>query len=216
MAGKVALASFIQTCIGVTRYSKLATGWQVLLWGRRSYRPPAPRRVKQALLASHGLPNTPWVETGTHAGTTAAFLSSIAPVVYTIEPSQTYYEKARRKFERTNVKVLEGTSEEVMPQLLSTLRGDLNFWLDGHYSGSDTFLGESATPIMAELASISEALEQLRDVVILIDDFRCFVERDGEYGYYPPPNELVSWGRTNGFDWTVEHDIFILTRKFVT
>lgn len=208
------MVALLRVIIGVSRYERLATARQVHGWTKKALSPPAPRRVKHMVLERHGIPGAAWVETGTHAGTTASFLSARAPTVYTIEPSRKYFELGLQKFAETNVNILNGTSETILPDLLPSLRGDLNFWLDGHYSGDDTFLGAVATPILSELREISLSLRNLQNVTIFIDDFRCFVERDGLYGIYPAPDTLVSWGAANNFSWTVEHDIFILKRMF--
>jgi hypothetical protein len=73
----------------------------------------------------------------------------------------------------------------------SFLSGNLNFWLDGHYSDGITFKGDKDTPIVDELNHISMNLDRYNEVCVLIDDVRCF---DPECPYvftgYPTPAVL--------------------------
>ena len=69
-----------------------------------------------------------------------------------------------------NVEILKGLSEEVLPSLLPRLSGDINFWLDGHYSGGITGCGTNEFPIMEELESILQW--NVKKEVIYIDDLR--------------------------------------------
>jgi hypothetical protein len=64
----------------------------------------------------------------------------------------------------------KGLSEEVLPFLLPTLSGDINFWLDGHFSGGITHKGPQDTPILDELVSISKYLRHFGTVCVMIDD----------------------------------------------
>jgi len=104
---------------------------------------------------------------------------------------------------------LPGTSEEQLPQLLPTLSGDVNFWLDGHYSAGMTYQGSVDTPIVAELACIEGQMPRFRNIVVLIDDVRCFDPTAPEFAQYPSLDLLVDWARRNRFHWHIEHDIFV-------
>ena len=93
--------------------------------------------------------------------------------------------------------------------MLSGLTGDVSFWLDGHYSGGDTYQGPLDTPIREELNEISQMLDQLNSVSVFVDDIRCFDPSSQEYSQYPSRNWLAQWADQNGLNWTIEHDIFI-------
>jgi hypothetical protein len=97
----------------------------------------------------------------------------------------------------------------VFPVPLSRIRGDVNLWLDGHYSSGITFKGPQDTPIHKELDSISRNLDQFRKVCVLIDDIRCFNPRLPEYTTYPSLDMLVAWATKHKLDWHIEHDIFV-------
>jgi len=99
-------------------------------------------------------------------------------------------------------------SEEVLPKILSTLEGNVCFWLDGHYSGGNTFAGPSDTPLLFELEQISKFISDWDRVVIAIDDIR-FCGKFHIYGKYPALNHLVDFARAHDLSWHIEHDIFV-------
>jgi hypothetical protein len=102
-------------------------------------------------------------------------LSRTASFVHSIEPSPELVANARAKFKNTpNVEIIQGLSEEALPALLPKLSGDLNFWLDGHYSGNFTFKGPLDTPVKEELAAIAANLSRPDRVTVPIDDIRDF------------------------------------------
>ena len=178
-------------------------------WGNRGWSDFAPQFVKEKIFEKYALPDAIWIETGTFRGKTTRFLSRLASQVYTIEAAEKYYENARKRFSGTNVKVLHGLSEEVMPGLLPGLSGDICFWLDGHFSAGDTFEGAKHCPVEDELDCIAQNMGQFSRVSILIDDVRCFLPSETSYRDYPTLDFLVDWCRTHGFEWRIEQDIFI-------
>ena len=179
-------------------------------WRRRGYSDHAPQFVKEALFARYAIPGATWIETGTFMGKTTQVLAGLSPRVYSIEPAPRLYERATRKFAGSHVTVLNGVSEEVFPELLPTLSGDVCFWLDGHFSGGSTFQGATACPIEQELDTITACLPQFGKLTILIDDVRLFVHNTGAFADYPSLDYLVDWARARGFEWRIEHDIFII------
>lgn len=179
-------------------------------WDKRDFAAPSPHFIKQRVLLRNGLPSATWVETGTYMGETTRVLSKVASMVYSVEPEPKLFARADQLFRDTaNVKILNGTSESVFPGLLSKLSGDVCFWLDGHYSAGLTFKGEKDTPIIEELAAISESLGRMGKVVVLIDDIRCFNPKLPEFASYPPIDFLVDWARKHKMSWHIEHDIFV-------
>jgi hypothetical protein len=180
-----------------------------LEWAQRKFEAPSPANIKRSVLMRLGHPGGTWVETGTFMGDTTALLTSSANAVYTIEPEHTLYEKAARRFaEDPKVTVLHGLSENVFPTLLPTLKGIVNFWLDGHYSGGITHQGPTDCPVREELQNIQANLHLYDKVAVLIDDMRCFNPTILEYSDYPSLDYLVDWARSNHLNWHIEHDIF--------
>lgn len=179
-------------------------------WSDREFAPPSPYFIKQKVLLRNGLRDATWVETGTYMGDTTKFLSEIATMVYSIEPEPTLFSQAEQKFSNTsNVKIIKGLSEEVLPKLLPTISGNVCFWLDGHYSEGITFKGPQDTPIIDELTVIGENIAPMGKFVVMIDDVRCFDPKNPAYSSYPPVDFLVDWARKHNLTWHIEHDIFI-------
>ncbi|MGA9664987.1 MAG: hypothetical protein WBQ69_00865 [Gallionella sp.] len=161
-------------------------------WIRRQYAAPSPTHIKRAVLLRNGVSGGTWVETGTFMGDTAALLALEAKEVYTIEPDKELFEKAMTRFKNNpKIHVIHGLSEQVLPSLLATLTGTVNFWLDGHYSGGITHQGPIDCPVREELSSIEKTWPRYDKATILIDDIRCFDPSIPEYADYPDLNFLV-------------------------
>jgi hypothetical protein len=179
-------------------------------WAGRRFYAPSPHFIKQACLIRNSFPNATWVETGTYLGQTTEVLSKHGSKVYSIEPEPALFARAKEYFANfRNVEILNGTSEQVFPNLLPKINGDVNFWLDAHYSEGITFKGTQDTPIVDELNYIGDNLGHFSEVCVLIDDIRCFNPQKSEYSTYPPADVLVDWARKNSLSWYVEHDIFV-------
>lgn len=179
-------------------------------WADRQFAPPSPAFVKQKVLLRNGLRSAIWIETGTFMGDTTNVLSKVAKMVYSIEPEPTLFSKAEEKFRNTsNVKIIRGLSEEILPKLLTTLSGDICFWLDGHYSAGGTFKGPQETPILDELDAIGRNIANMGNIVVMVDDIRLFDPGNPEFSAYPSVDFLVDWARKQNLTWYIEHDIFI-------
>jgi len=194
----------------VNKYQNLRT------WGVSSYISPSPHFIKHACIRRNGLEGSTYIETGTYMGDTTALLSRVAKRVISIEPEARLYQLARSRFKDSeNIEIMNGTSEELFPTLIPKLRGDVSFWLDGHYSAGVTFQGVQDTPIIQELSEISKNLINLGKVVVMVDDIRCFDPTIEGFEDYPTRNYLVNWAKQNKLWWTIEHDIFIAKNQIV-
>lgn len=134
------------------------------------------------------------VETGTYIGDTVEMMRSHFKNVYSIELSEEFAARAQKRFAAcNNVTILQGDSGVVLKQIYSNLEQPVLFWLDGHYSGvihvdgqdMATGRGEFDTPIVQELEGLLK--DGIRNNVILIDDARLFVGKDG----YPKYEDLL-------------------------
>ncbi len=182
------------------------------LWAARGYAAPSPAFIKHQVVLRNGITSATWVETGTYRGDTAAILADHANRVITIEPSKDLFSAAKRRFASTaNVEVIHGLSEEVFPLLIPTLKGEVNFWLDGHFSTGVTHQGPKDTPIEEELACIEQHIGNFTKLAVLVDDVRCFNPTLANCGGYPELDVLVDWARKNKLRWHIEHDIFVAT-----
>lgn len=185
------------------------------LWAKRGYAPPSPSFIKHQVILRNGIPDAIWVETGTYKGDTAAVLSDNAKKVFTIEPAHQLFVAAKERFaSKPNVEVVHGLSEEVFPQLIPKLTGEINFWLDGHFSTGVTYQGPKDTPIEEELACIEKYLGNFSSVAVLIDDIRYFINPSShDFTGYPKIDLLVDWAKRNNLEWHIEHDIFVAKTK---
>ena len=173
--------------------------------------PPPPHFIKQSLLLRHGINKSVWVETGTYLGQTTKFLSENFRFVHSIEPSKKCMRIAKRNLRFSkNVALYEGTSELCLEAICSSLKGDICFWLDGHYSEGITFKGIVDTPILFELNTIKKYLGNFSNTVILIDDIRT---SHFDKNNYPPLSFYANWAESVGMDWTIELDSFIIKSK---
>jgi hypothetical protein len=185
-------------------------------WRRRSYTENSPQFIKQKIFIKYGIPNSIWIETGTFLGTTTAFLAKNYPKVISIEPEPIFFKNAQKKFLGQNVVLHNARSEDVFPEIIPYLTGNVNFWLDGHYSGGNTFKGPKGCPIENELSVIASNLKNLEHVAILIDDIRCFLPQNSNFNDYPSIDYLIDWAKKNMLLWRIEHDIFIMTSPIST
>ena len=190
---------------------------RALKWFTRKFDSPAPNFVKWDVLMRWGSQSL-WVETGTYLGETTAFLSKSASKVISIEPSSDLAARASAKFRNTSkVKIVQGTSEQVLNETLRSLnhleKSDLNFWLDGHYSAGITYLGDIECPIPEELSIIDRHLLANQKITILIDDVRSFSPAGETRNGYPSLSYLAEWADFRKLFWTIEHDIFIMTNR---
>jgi hypothetical protein len=181
-------------------------------WKKRNYFRNSPQFIKQSIFLRDGISNAQWVETGTGRAVTTRFLAENFPYVYTIEPSKYLYEQAICNLKLKNISFLNGTSENLLSELLLKLNGDINFWLDGHYSGGITYKGKKNCPIFQELIAIDKNISNFSKMKIFIDDIRCFLSDSEEYNDYPSVDFLVDWSRKNKLSWKIEHDMFIMSK----
>ena len=188
---------------------------QTISWQQRNFSSPAPDYIKRRTLLRNQIHNLPWIETGTYKGDTTAFLALNSPEVFTIEPSEKYYLQALARFaHNSKVHVIQGSSEVILEDLVVKIKNGVNFWLDGHYSGGETFLGSSPTPIIAELKIIDKVLNRTDfNFMVAIDDIRLFKGSAAHDIGYPELKSLVNWAEENNYQWHIEHDIFFAIRK---
>ena len=181
-----------------------------IFWFKRDFSAPSPSYVKHKVLMRNSTKNSIWIETGTYLGETTAFLQESSRHVYTFEPEPTLFSRALSFFsKKTNVTVINSTSEKGFPKLLPEIFGEVNFWLDGHFSSGITYQGENDTPVLDELNNIENFRQNFTKLSVFIDDIRCFGSEDPNYANYPSLNLIVDWAKRNSLIWHIEHDIFI-------
>jgi hypothetical protein len=118
------------------------------------------------------------IETGTFRGDMVEAQRSHFRRIITIELADALWAAARDRFaDAPHVTVLHGDSGEKLAEAIRLAEGPVLYWLDGHYSGGDTALGASETPIMREISLIAARGD--KHDVIMIDDARLFGWRRG-------------------------------------
>jgi hypothetical protein len=184
---------------------------EFIAWNKNRYRLPAPSYIKTATLARNCIQGD-WIETGTYLGETSMYFAKKfkGSKVITIEPSESLQKFSAKRLEKFNVVCLLGSSEEALPIAIDIAGKNLNFWLDGHFSGDVTFQGKKLSPIVEELEIIQKRLTDINNVCIFIDDVRLF-SGENEISY-PEKAEIIKWCDRNNFSWDIEYDIFILKR----
>jgi len=183
---------------------------QTLHYFERGCREPASNFEKLEFLRRFSSPDYYWIETGTYVGYTTRGLSFGSKHVFSLEPSSHYYDLSTEQLsDLSNVSVINRTSEDGLRAIFEMIPSGsvVNLWLDGHYSAGATFLSANKCPIPFEL-EVLESLRATYEFRIFVDDFRLFGIDDG----YPKKDFLVNWSQKNAFSWTVENDIFVMSR----
>lgn len=153
-----------------------------------------------------------FIETGTWNGRTLSKVASSFDRCYSIELDEKLYVAARQRFESMPwVKLIQGDSAKALEGVLSEVDEPAVFWLDAHYCGPGTALGEGEreTPVLSELNAIFK--NSKFDHLILIDDARCFVGIGG----YPTIRSLARFVRKNGqgYEMRISDDAIIISRE---
>lgn len=181
-------------------------------WRSQGWFAPPPFFVRRAMLLAEAraMEALVFVETGTFLGdTTWAFRCSFEKV-HTIEVEATLAQLARERFAGDpRIEVIEGDSSQVLPELCDRLSGPCLFYLDGHYSGGITGMGEQECPILQELDVIlARTRVKFR---IVIDDARLF----GTDPAYPTLEKLHAHleERDAKLVMRVENDAILITRN---
>ena len=188
----------------------LYRNFKLSTWVAKDFLSPfkTPTFVKQKILQKHALKNSTWIETGTYIGATTGFLAKRFPRIHTIEPSEDCLKIAKSNLSRfKNIIYHNGTSEEKLEEILLNLSGNVCLWLDGHFSGGITFLGDKECPLNFELATIDKNKKKFDNLIIFIDDIS---QSFTNFENYPSIDFYVDWARKNNFNWFIEQGIFII------
>jgi hypothetical protein len=129
-----------------------------------------------------------FIETGTHKGETIFCLEKYFKKLYTIEISEMYYNNTKNLYNGDKIDFLLGDSSYVLKELLTKVKDNCIFFLDGHWSCGDTGRGEKDCPLIEEVTHINNLFKN--DAIIIIDDYRLF-------GLSHKTNYPVNWGDIN-------------------
>jgi hypothetical protein len=137
--------------------------------------PPAPRTKRRQLLGlfREGRHDV-IVESGTYlGGTVEAFLDHAARIV-SIELDPALAEQAAGRFAgQPHVQIVHGDSTVELPRALRGIAEPPLVWLDGHFSGGVTALGDESEPAATILDLLArEGLPH--GTTVVVDDLRLF------------------------------------------
>ena len=120
-----------------------------------------------------------YVETGAYMGDGIKSVLSNYPHIHSIELAEKWYQHNVDQFRtNSNVNMYLGDSKRVLPSVLETIKEPATIFLDAHYSGGTTALGEEEVPLLAELDILKD---REYDDIIVIDDIRL-VGKTGSCG----------------------------------
>ena len=183
--------------------------YQARAWRRAGCPTPAPSSVKRQTLRrvaqECGLRTL--IETGTYKADTVRALRKDFDRIVSVELSPELHARAvRRTRHQTNAELVLGDSALELTRIVGTLDRPALFWLDAHYSGGRTSLGDAISPIEAEINAILGAT--VRGHVVVIDDAREF--HDSERSGYPAAEVVYSAADQHGYWVSEKHDVFHL------
>jgi hypothetical protein len=146
------------------------------------------------------------VETGTYYGEMVAAMKSRFDRIYSVEYDHQLAQRAQKKFARhPHIQIIEGDSQQVVPELLKTLSQPALFWLDAGYYGWAGLQGNRQR-LTSELEAI---LRHSAKHVVLMDDARGLNGQNGA----PTVDELKERIQSEfpGRKVEVKHDILRIT-----
>jgi hypothetical protein len=146
------------------------------------------------------------VETGTYYGEMVAAMRNKFARIYSVEYDRQLAQRAIRKFSRwPHIHILEGDSQQVIPELLKTITEPALFWLDAGYYGWAGLQGDKQR-LTSELEAI---LRHSQKDIVLMDDARGLNGQNGA----PTVEELKQRIESEfpGRRVEVKHDILRIT-----
>ena len=147
------------------------------------------------------------VETGTFMGDMLEAQKRTFKKLYSVELSEELYNNAKKRFiyER-KITLVQGDSSTKLKEIAEKLNVRTIFWLDGHYSGEGTALGDLECPIFAEIDGVFSS--KIKNHIILVDDERCFTG----FNSYPTKEELLQYIHKYNKNYTlrISNDVIIL------
>jgi len=163
--------------------------WEFIKWEKNGKPVPPPHIKKQEVLQRYAKQYELkiFVETGTYRGDMVEAMKNMFAQIFSIELGEDLCRRAKKRFRRhKHIEIISGDSGKVFKTLMPNLTTPTLFWLDGHYSGSNTAKGEKDSPIYEELTHIFNSPDIGH--VIVIDDARCFSNPDCQD--YPSLSDL--------------------------
>ena len=112
-----------------------------------------------------------FVESGTYHGKTITNMEPFFDKLHTIEIGEPLYNENVDKYKGDKITFHLGDTAKILKGFVHTLSNTV-FFLDGHWSAGDTFMGDKEVPLYDELKTIMQKFKH--SAVIIIDDYRLF------------------------------------------
>jgi hypothetical protein len=178
-------------------------------WQLRGKPVRSPHLVKQltvrAYAQDHGL--RVLVETGTYYGEMVAAMKRRFDEIYSVEYDLPLARRAQAKFARwPHIHILQGDSQQVVPELLKSLRQPALFWLDAGYYGWAGLQGDKQR-LTTELEAILS--HSIAAHVVLMDDARGLNGQNGAPTVEQLKQRIAA--EFPGREVEVKHDILRIT-----
>jgi hypothetical protein len=139
-------------------------------WKLRGEPRRIPHLIKQRAVLEYaqGFGLTTLIETGTYYGEMIAAVVDRFRKIYSIELDPQLAKRAQQRFRRySQVEIIQGDSQIVVPELLQRLKERCLFWLDAGYCGWGGGIG-NPNRLGSEFSAILS--DKIPDHVILMDD----------------------------------------------
>lgn len=152
-----------------------------------------------------------FIETGTGAGETLSYISDLNfKLIQSCEIETSQYLSLKEQFVKSNIKLWNGSSTDILPLMLKFVEGPCLFFLDAHFPGTgyirkeyktSIYSDEESLPLKKELEIIA-SWQHCKDSVIVIDDLRIYQSDNYEGGLFEPD---VGWTKE---DWVDREKLF--------
>ncbi len=182
-----------------------------LYWKLRGKPVRSPHLLKQRTVREYGEKYCLriLIETGTYYGEMVSAMKNRFERIYSVEYDPDLAERAIRRFVRyRHIRILQGDSQRILPELLNSLSQPALFWLDAGYYGWAGMQGDRRR-LSTELEAILR--HPVRGHVILMDDARGLSGLNGA----PTVDELKQGIESDSADCVVEvkYDILRITPR---
>ncbi len=184
-----------------TFYRSIVSESVIAKWEKQGRPVPPPHYVKQRVIEEihkkyqHNI----FVETGTYLGHMVEAQRKKFKFIYSVEIGINLWKDATKRFKRyPHIEILQGDSGKMLDKITAQLSEPAIFWLDGHYSGGVTTVGDTKCPIYGEIDAIFKGKKL--EHIILVDDARCFTGQDD----YPSLEDLTEYVHSKDPSYLVE------------
>jgi len=158
-------------------YREIRDYWR---WLKNGMPAPPPHGIKQGVVKEYARTYKCRIffETGTYLGDMIWAVKDNFQHIYSVELSKSLHQQAQRCFRNDkHITLINGDSGKILRETLKKIKKPCLFWLDAHYSGGITAIGNKHSPIIEEINTILK--HPIKNHVILIDDARMFAGKDG-------------------------------------